>query len=92
VGGIEASRGSGSVNGCIPTATVGSSDNNNIKVSYRLPIMLQSHEEQCKERCFEKTSREEMIDGVEKSQSAQAGYHCDYANRRQPLGLHEACE
>ena len=92
VGTLEASRGSGSVNGCIPAVTVGSGDNNDIKVPYRLPILRQTHEKCCEQRCFEKESMQSVIDAVEASQSAQVGYHCDYANKRQPLGMHEASE
>ena len=91
-GSLEASRGSGSVNGCIPAVTVGSGDNNDIRVPYRLPILRQTHEKCCEERCFEKESMQSVIDAVEASQSAQVGYHCDYANKRQPLGMHEASE
>ena len=75
VGSLEASRGSGSVNGCIPAVTVGSGDNNDIKVPYRLPILRQTHEQCCEERCFEKESMQSVIDAVEASQSAQVGYH-----------------
>ena len=92
VGSLEASRSSGSVNGCISCISVGGRDNNDIKVPYRLPILEQTHERCCKERCFEKASTDSVIDAVETAQSAQVGYHCDYANKRQPLGIHEANE
>ncbi len=33
-----------------------------------------------------------MITAVETSQSAQVGYHCDYCNKRQPVGVAEGKE
>eukprot|EP00959_Pyramimonas_sp_CCMP1952_P080323 1678706-Pyramimonas_sp.AAC.1 len=92
VGSIEPSRNSGSINGSVPAVAVGTGNNNDIKVPYRLPITEKTHDESCSESCFEKASLEDIVRAVEASQSAQVGYHCDYCNKRQPIGVAEAKE
>ena len=92
VGSIEPRRSTGSVNGAIPTIAVGSGDNCDIKVPYRLPITAKTHESICPLLCYECASTDAIIDSVDASQSAQIGYHCDYCNKRQPIGVHESRE
>ena len=90
VGYIEPSRNSGSVNGTMPTAAVGSGDNGDIKVPYRLPILEATCDSTCTGDCHKMVAIEAMIDAVDSSQAAQVGYHCDYGNKRQPIGVYEA--
>ncbi len=85
VGSIEGSRNSGSINGSVPAMSVGTGDNNDIKIPYRLPITQQSHDVECDGNCPEEQPLEELIVAVEACQSAQVGYHCDYC--RVPLRL-----
>ena len=92
VGSLLPSRTSGSVNGTIPSFAVGSGNNGDIKVPYRLPILETTRDAVCKERCFEKQSVDAISEAVDDSQAAQVGYHCDYCNKRQPIGLHECRE
>ena len=92
VGSLEPSRTSGSVNGTMPAFAVASGDNGDIKVPYRLPLLEATQDAACKERCFEKQSIDAISDAVDDSQAAQVGYHCDYCNKRQPIGLHECRE
>ena len=92
VGSIEPSRNSGSINGTVPAIAVGTGNNNDIKIPYRVPIMPQTHEKSCSKACCENNSLEDVVRAVEASQSAQVGYHCDYCNKRQPVGVAEGKE
>ena len=76
---------------------VGTGDNNDIKIPYRIPITAISHEAECSSQecqsCLSDGAHlSRMIRAVEASQSAQVGYHCDYCNKRQPIGVAEAKE
>ena len=92
VGSIESSRNSGSINGSVPAISVATGDNNDIKIPYRLPITSQSHDVGCDGTCPKEQPLEDLISAVESSQSAQVGYHCDYSNKRQPVGVAEGKE
>ena len=96
-GAFWSSRNSGTINATVPAMAVGTGDNNDIKIPYRFGITATSHEMECqvswRQPC---ASNEKYIDtmmwAVETSQAAQVCYHCDYCNKRQPLGVAEANE
>ena len=92
IGSFLPSRGSGSLNGGMPGITAGSRDNNDIKCPYRLPTMRGTCDAACSGACFDTKSVASIIEAVDRSQSAQVGYHCDYSNKRQPIGMHECRE
>ena len=97
VGSFLSSRNSGTINATVPAMAVGTGDNNDIKIPYRFGITATSHEMECQASwCQPCASNEkdidDMIRAVETSQAAQVGYHCDYCNKRQPIGVAEANE
>ena len=71
---------------------VGARDNNDIKIPYRLPINAITHDKECKEECINKATTHDITKAIDDSQAAQVGYHCDYCNKRQPIGVHELRE
>jgi hypothetical protein len=92
IGSLEAARNSGSLNGAVPALSVASGDNNDIKIPFRFAITEATHEASCSRTCPQTTSLREIIKAIEASQAAQVGYHCDYANKRQVIGLRECRE
>ena len=97
VGSFLSSRNSWTINATVPAMAVGTGDNNDIKIPYRFGITATSHEKECQiSWCQPCASNEkdidDMIRAVETSQAAQVGYHCDYCNKRQPIGVAEANE
>ena len=92
IGSFLPSRGSSSLNGGMPGITAAGRDNNDIKCPYRLPTMRATCDAACKGTCFTTKSTAAIIEAVDTSQSAQVGHHCDYSNKRQPVGMHECRE
>lgn len=90
IGSILPPRSSPSVNGAIPAVLVAAADNCDVKLPYRLAITDELHEASCSESCPQNSSLESIVDAAEGAQAAQVGYHCDYGNKRQPVGMHEA--
>ena len=97
IGQLLPSRNSGTINATIPAMAIATGDNNDIKIPYRFPVTQTSHEKLCTASscrpCLEESGGlDSMIRAVENSQAAQVGYHCDYCNKRQPIGVAEAKE
>ncbi len=71
VGSIEPSRNSGSINGGVLAVTVGTGNNNDMKIPCRMPITLETHDTSCTESCYETCGLDDVVRAVEASLSAQ---------------------
>ena len=47
---------------------------------------------ECHERCYGCADEQTMINAAQVAQDAQAGYACDYQNKRQPMACNEIKE
>ena len=91
VGTFLPSRSSGTLNGAVPALLVASGDND-IKNPTRLVISSKTHDKECEENGAQSNNLTAQVKAMEASQAAQVGYHCDYCNKRQPVGIHECKE
>ena len=64
--------------------------NSDVQLPYRLPICVATIT--CNGKCLESVDEEEMILASQLAQDAQAGYACDYCNKRQPMAFSEVKE
>jgi len=71
-----------------PTAS-GGAFNSDVQLPYRMPICEATHSRTCDKPCIERFSAEEVIDAAQSAQDAQAGYACDYQNKRGPCAFNE---
>ena len=79
-----------SVNGTHPGMLALHRLNSDVQLPYRLPITTESHA--CEENCVENVDEHVIIQAMQASQDAQAGYACDYCNKRQPMAFNEVKE
>ena len=63
--------------------------NSDVQLPYRLPICETTHSSECSSRCWESCDAGTIIEAVQRSQDAQAGYACDYFSKRQPMAFNE---
>ena len=57
--------------------------NSDVQLPYRVPICESSYATgHCTENCIEAMDKKEMLEAVQNTQDAQAGYACDYQNKR----------
>ena len=65
--------------------------NSDVQLPYRFPIMCLTCF--CKEEgCGKDLSEDVIIQAAQVAQDAQAGYACDYCNKRQPMAFNEVKE
>ena len=65
--------------------------NSDVQLPYRFPIMCLTCF--CKEEgCGKDLSEDVIIQAAQVAQDAQAGYACDYSNKRQPMRFNEVKE
>ena len=59
--------------------------NSDVQLPYRLPIIESTH--LCGDPKCVAFKEKDLIEAIQIAQDAQAGYACDYCNKRQPLAL-----
>ena len=64
--------------------------NSDVQLPYRLPIT--AHTYSCDGACLTDTNNDDMVMAAQFAQDAQAGYACDYSNKRQPMAFSEVKE
>ena len=57
-----------------------------------LCVMKHTHTLLCKDNCVEANDEATIVEAVQCSQDAQAGYACDYCSKRQPMAFNEVKE
>ena len=66
--------------------------NDDVKLPWRFPITTETHSPACKCACYAETDNSKLIEACQVAQDAQAGYACDYSNKRQPMAFIEGKE
>ena len=67
--------------------------NGDVQLPYRFPITACTHNHAlCREKCHEQTSLEQLVRDAQITQAAQAGYACDYQNKRTQIANQEMKE
>ena len=81
------------LNGSHPALLAALNCNSDTQLPYRLPICKETHcDDLCKMECVNNVSRKEIIEAAQIAQDAQAGYACDYSNKRGPRAFNEVKE
>ncbi|CAL1131003.1 unnamed protein product [Cladocopium goreaui] len=92
VGLVLGPRNDPDVNGNHPALLVALRCNGDVQVPYRLPCIAETHDERCPGQCHLKASSKELVRAAQRNQAAQAGYACDYQNKRLPIAINEIKE
>ena len=79
-----------SLNGTRPALMAVSGDNSDVQLPYRLPLCAETHA--CSEQCIDELQEDLVVTAAQVAQDAQAGYACDYCNKRQPVACNEVKE
>jgi len=67
--------------------------NSDVQLPYRFPITAETHNDSlCGEACVGSVDPNVILQAAQTSQDAQAGYACDYCNKRQPMAFNEVKE
>ena len=67
--------------------------NSDVQLPYRFPITAETHDDTlCGEACVSSVDPDVILQAAQTSQDAQAGYACDYCNKRQPMAFNEVKE
>ena len=67
--------------------------NGDVQLPYRFPVAAETHSSaECRECCIESVEENTIVVAAQVAQDAQAGYACDYQNKRQPMAFNEIKE
>ena len=81
------------INGTHPALLAGLRCNSDVQLPYRFPITADTHcHHLCKDKCDEKLPLWQLVREAQTNQAAQAGYACDYQNKRVQIANHETKE
>ncbi|CAE8714602.1 unnamed protein product [Polarella glacialis] len=80
------------LNGTHPALLASLACNSDVQLPYRFPIRRGMHSEECPEECWANMSEEDIVEAAQHAQDAQAGYACDYQNKRGPMAFNEIKE
>ena len=81
------------LNGCHPALLAALRSNCDVQPPYRFPITADTHSQAlCQQNCHEKMPAWQLVKEAQTTQAAQAGYACDYQNKRLPIAVHEVKE
>ena len=82
------------LNGNHPAMLAALRCNGDVQVPYRFPIIEELHEAcgRCALECASQQDLSEISRQAQVNQAAQAGYACDYQNKRLPIAVHEVQE
>ena len=93
LGSLHGPQNEESLNGTHPAMTVALPYNSRVQLPYRLPICSSTHAtKHCAEDCINTVNYKEMLNAAQNSQDAQAGYACDYQNKRAARSCNEVRE
>ena len=81
------------INGTHPALLAALRCNSDVQVPYRFPVTEFIHNDaHCWKSCHLAQSTQETVREAQRNQAAQAGYACDYQNKRHPIAMHEVKE
>ena len=64
-------------------------DNTHTGPNYRVPLMKETHDPDCKGDCLQKHSLQKMVRAAQRAQRNTTGYYTGYIQKRQPVGKFE---
>ena len=78
------------LNGTSPALLAALRCNSDVQIPFRFPITSVTHQDECcDQKCHQRARLADMIKEAQTNQAAQAGYACDYQNKRLPIAVHE---
>ena len=82
------------INGSHPAMLATQQCNSDVQLPYRLPLTATTHSALCPmgQECLKTYNESDVVKACQLAQDAQAGYACDYQNKRQPCGMNEVRE
>ncbi|CAE7250581.1 pfh1, partial [Symbiodinium natans] len=81
------------LNGTHPALLAALRCNSDVQVPYRFPILAELHEDDlCQEDCAAGADPRQVVKQAQQNQAAQAGYGCDYMNKRLAIAVQETKE
>ena len=91
LGSLHGPMNDANLNGTSPAMLVCQGCNSDVQLPYRMPLCAASHSDLCDrgEACLRQVDPVQMAHAAQACQDAQAGYACDYQNKRQPCGCTE---
>ena len=93
IGSLQGPQNEEYLNGTHPAMSVALPYNSDVQLPYRLPICQGTHaSKHCKEDCINSVNNEELLEATQNAQDAQAGYACDYQNKRAARSCNEVKE
>ena len=94
LGSLHGPQNDESLNGTHPVLLAALQCNSDVQLPYRLPICEATHadEDRYALKCFELASSKSIVEAAQAAQDAQAGYACDYQNKRLARSCNEAKE
>ena len=94
IGSLHGPMNEANINGTHPAMLATQHCNSDVQLPYRLPLTADTHSSMCPlgEQCLQLYSEGDVVKACQLAQDAQAGYACDYQNKRQPCGCNEVRE
>ena len=94
LGALHGPMNEANINGTHPAMLATQQCNSDVQLPYRLPISKDTHSSLCPlgEQCLKMYDVSDIVKACQLAQDAQAGYACDYQNKRQPCGCNEVRE
>ena len=82
------------LNGTHPALLAALRCNSDLQLPYRFPLNEDIHSHKCQDEKCRGASQEvrTLVREAQRNQAAQAGYGCDYQNKRLPIAIHEIKE
>ena len=81
------------LNGTHPALLAALRCNSDVQLPYRFPVNEITHDEaRCDQSCHLLQTTDDIVREAQRTQAAQAGYACDYQNKRHPIAMHEVKE
>ncbi len=82
------------LNGTHPALLAALRCNSDVQLPYRFPINADTHSAACEDKKCPGGNQpvRALVREAQRNQSAQAGYACDYGNKRGPIAVHEIRE
>ena len=94
IGALHGPMNEPNINGTHPAMLATQHCNSDVQLPYRLPITTETHSNLCPlgADCLKMFDVPDMVKSCQLAQDAQAGYACDYQNKRLPCGQNEVRE
>ena len=94
IGALHGPMNEANINGTHSAMLATQQCNSDVQLPYRLPLTPQTHSRLCPlgKECLNSYDETAMVKACQLAQDAQAGYACDYQNKRQPCGCNEVRE